>query len=86
MFDAVLIITRLLQEHTSDVDSDAGAMDYTNIESLIPLKGREDLRLELEKKRGEAYSGGEVAVLDQCCTHGLGKDLTNSLGLGDKSF
>jgi len=44
-----------VQEHTSDVDGDAGAMDYTNIESLIPLKGREDLRLELEKKRGDAY-------------------------------
>lgn len=45
-----------VQEHTSDVDGDAGAMDYTNIESLIPLKGRDDLRLELEKKRGDAYS------------------------------
>ena len=37
------------------MDGDGGAMDYTNIESLIPLKGREDLRLELEKKRGEVY-------------------------------
>jgi len=44
-----------VQEHTGDVDGDAGAMDYTNIESLIPLKGREDLRLELEKKRGDVY-------------------------------
>ena len=50
------------KEHTSDVDGDAVAMDYTSIESLIPLKGIRDeagtgcnLRLELEKKRGDAY-------------------------------
>ena len=33
----------------------SGAMEYANIESLIPLKADRDVKVELEKKRGEAY-------------------------------
>jgi len=48
LFKRLYVCWNKAQEH-------AGAMEYTSIESLIPLKGDRDVKLELEKKRGETY-------------------------------